>query len=429
MCPSCATPVLGSVIENHPCKKITDSTSAMGFHWTCHSSAICKRNADKYAMQLNEWANSGASRWVVASFCVKGVANTSKLPRYKRIIQRMGWEPINLCLYFFMWGPGVHGGIYGHISTPTSIHTLRGPAGRSGILQMLDLVVLANSWYLYLAASNYHGSCRLKPTEALIGCFLLRIQHVAWVTSWSIWLLEQWQKCSHKHNLWNNRCKKANPSICNEQQSATQWKWTCVFQNESCKGNASLKELHRPFCQPSAWPVEPLCCDTTDSTQFGVTVDTLLQKMIKIWSSRANMGKWQDHSDDSAWMIGLVRLCGLEKLGFYVLILFGAADTSLLSVRSQLLRWVLLTVDRDQHGPVTRLYNFGRWPSGLQCWCRLNGVNCYKSIFFWIETVEEILHLRQLKPINKTEISTQDWRKGSWLSLKSAPSASPTEIW
>ena len=154
------------------------------------------------------------------------------------------------------------------------------------------------------------------------------------------------------------------------------------------------------------------------------------------------MGKRQDHSDDSAWMIGLVRLCDLEKLGFDVLILFGAVDTwnsiveklqqhthpSLLSMRSQLLRWVLLTVDRDQHGPVT-LYNFGRWPSGLQCWCRLNGVNCYKSMFFWIETVEEILHLRQLKPINKTEISTQDWRKGSWLSLKSAPSASPTEIW
>lgn len=39
------------------------------------------------------------------------------------------------------------------------------------------------------------------------------------------------------------------------------------------------------------------------------------------------MGKRQDHSDDSAWMIGLVRLCGLEKLGFDVLILFGAVDT------------------------------------------------------------------------------------------------------
>ena len=36
-------------------------------------------------------------------------------------------------------------------STPTAIHTVRGPAGRSGILQTLDLVGLANSWYLYLA--------------------------------------------------------------------------------------------------------------------------------------------------------------------------------------------------------------------------------------------------------------------------------------
>lgn len=240
MCPSCAIPVLGSVIENHPCKKITDSTSAMGFHWTCHSSAICKRNeSGKYAMQLNEWANSGASRWVVASFCVKGVANTSKLPRYKRDHSKDGmraYQFINLCLYFFMWGPGVHGGIYVHISTPTSIHTLRGPAGRSGILQMLDLVVLANSWYLYLAASNYHGSCRLKPTEALIGCFLLHIQHVAWVTSWSIWLLEQWQKCSHLQRT--TKCYTVEMNIC-----FSEW----ILQRE-CEPKGAPSSILSTFC-------------------------------------------------------------------------------------------------------------------------------------------------------------------------------------
>ena len=144
--------------------------------------------------------------------------------------------------------------------------------------------------------------------------------------------------------------------------------------------------------------------------------------MTKIWSSRAKHGQttgpfwWLCLND---WVSSALRF---GKLGFDVLIPVWCnlkrqsrkaptAHPSLLSVRSQLLRWVLLTVDRDQHGPVT-LYNFGRWPCS-----------------FGFETVEEILHLRQLKPINKTEISAQDWRKGSWLSLKSAPSASPTEIW
>ncbi len=188
LCPSCATPVLCSLIENHRCKKITDCTSAMGFHWTCHSSAIWKRNESrKYLMQLNEWANSGASRWVVAPFSVKGVANNSKLPPYKRIIKSMGWEPVSLCFYFFKRGQGVHGGICGQhihfwwtcpIFNPNSHpHSERAcgsqwhPAdvrpGRFGKL-------------LVSLPSNYHGSCRLKPNEALTGCFLLHIQHVAW---------------------------------------------------------------------------------------------------------------------------------------------------------------------------------------------------------------------------------------------------------
>lgn len=69
MCPSCATPVLGSVIENHPCKKITDSTSAMGFHWTCHS-AICKRNQERVRQICDATERVSQLRCVKMSCCV-----------------------------------------------------------------------------------------------------------------------------------------------------------------------------------------------------------------------------------------------------------------------------------------------------------------------------------------------------------------------
>ena len=49
------------------------------------------------------------SRWVVASFCVKGVANTSKLPRYKRDHSKDGmraYQFISLLVFFHVRSRG-----------------------------------------------------------------------------------------------------------------------------------------------------------------------------------------------------------------------------------------------------------------------------------------------------------------------------------